>query len=102
MAGETPGWHALLTRRSAARSIQCSPLGALACVQLAQLRELLANLDFQPSIHRLVEAWFAHALGEIAFPRGEAALLVVRVSIVAPVVEVFHELGWRIAKMERH
>ena len=71
-------------------------------VQLAQVRQFLADLDFQPARNGLVPPRLSHTIGQIGFARSVGMRFVVRVAVGTPVPQLFHQFGGGVAQMDRH
>ena len=71
-------------------------------IQAAQPRQFFGDFCLDPARYRLVPAGLFHAVGQVGFASGIRVRFVVRVAVVVAVTELFHELGWRVAQVNRH
>ncbi len=66
------------------------------------MRELLADLALQSTRRRLVEARHLEVVGHVGLTGGIGFRLVVGVAILPAVAQLLHELGRRVAQVQRH
>lgn len=76
-------------------------LGAFLCVQPAQEGQFLLDFSLQAAISQPVEGRI-EAIGEIVLGRGVAMRFVVGIAIGFAMAQLLHQLGRRIAQMNRH
>src|SRR5471032_2295130 len=71
-------------------------------VQFAQIGQFISDFAFQTTWHRLIPARLRHPVGEVGFAGSVGVRLVVRVAVFVAVTEFLHQLGWRVAQVDRH
>src|SRR5690606_4384347 len=79
-----------------------APLTRTLCIQLLQMPQLFGYADFQPALDRLIIVARLDGLGKIILASCIGIGLVVGVAVFLAIAKVFHQLGWRIAQMQRY
>src|SRR5471032_3673507 len=81
--------------------IPASPFARLA-VQFPQIGQFISDFAFQSTWHRLIPARLRHPVREVGFAGRVGVRLVVRVAVFVAVTEFLHQLGRRVAQVDRH